>query len=243
MTRHMVVLTGWAVGKFPWKTLFSLLEKHFEITFVDWEDIFSIDGFKKKVLHLIDDKKNFSLMGWSLGAMVALEIAKVLFERIDNLILISGTLKFVNDKDSLCTTLLSKDTIDKMIYMLKSDKDSTLNKFYKNFFSKSEKTDGHYERFIDEMRLFGSYYNINSLVCGLEYLKTMDFREIPLPLSPLLIHGDSDIICPYKSSEYIKEKYKNSNLIKLQNTGHIPFYTHPHRCYEIIKKYLEVESL
>ena len=33
----------------------------------------------------------------------------------------------------------SKDTIDKMIYMLKSDKDSTLNKFYKNFFLKLKK--------------------------------------------------------------------------------------------------------
>ena len=108
----MVVLTGWAVGKFPWKTLFGLLEKHFEITFVDWDDVFSIDGFKKKVLHIIDDKikggKNFTLMGWSLGSMVAVEIAQILYKRIDNLILISGTLKFVNDKDDIYTALLVK---------------------------------------------------------------------------------------------------------------------------------------
>ena len=71
--------------------------------------------------------------------MVAVEIAQILYKRIDNLILISGTLKFVNDKDDIYTALWSKDTIDKMIYMLKSDKDSTLNKFYKTFFLKLKK--------------------------------------------------------------------------------------------------------
>ncbi len=241
MTRHMVVLTGWAVGKFPWKTLFGLLEKHFEITFVDWDDVFSIDGFKKKVLHIIDDKikggKNFTLMGWSLGSMVAVEIAQILYKRIDNLILISGTLKFVNDKDDIYTALWSKDTIDKMIYMLKSDKDSTLNKFYKNFFSKTEKRDGHYERFMKEIKFHKPCCNINSLICGLEYLKNTDLREISLPLSPLVIHGDRDVICPYKSSEYIKEKFKNAKLVTLQNTEHIPFYTDPSKLYEIIKRH------
>ena len=79
--------------------------------------------------------------------------------------------------------------------------------------------------------------NINSLICGLEYLKNTDLREISLPLSPLVIHGDRDVICPYKSSEYIKEKFKNAKLVTLQNTGHIPFYTDPSKLYEIIKRH------
>lgn len=245
MTRHVVVLTGWSVGKFPWKTLFSLLERHFDILFVDWEDVFTIDGFRKKTLHLINEKKikNFSLIGWSLGSITAMEIAKILPDEIDKLVLISGTLRFVDDKNSLYNTFWSKETLDKMIYMLKSDKDKTLNKFYKNLFSKSEKSDGHYKRFVNEMQCAKTTYSLNSLINGLEYLKVMDQREISHLYSPLLIHGNEDIICSYKSSEYIKGKLKNSNLVKLQNTGHIPFYTQPNKCYEIIEKYLEVESL
>ncbi|MDQ2085322.1 alpha/beta hydrolase [Herbivorax sp. ANBcel31] len=245
MKRRMVVLTGWSVGKFPWKTLLSLLNKHFEIIFVDWENVFSVDGFKKKVFSLLSEKKleKFSLMGWSLGSITAMDIAAHFPEKIENLILISGTLRFVKDEKKLYSTLWTKETIDKMIYMLKIDKDKILNKFYKNLFSKSEKSAGHYKRFISEVQCTKADYSVNSLLNGLEYLKVMDLRNISPDISPLLIHGCEDVICPYESGEYINKKFKNSNLVKLQGCGHIPFYTDPDTCYEIIEKHIEVESL
>lgn len=245
MTRHVVVLTGWSVDKFPWEPLFNLLEKKFNIIFVDWKDVFTIDGFKKKVLHLISTKKitNFSLIGWSLGSITAIEIAQVLPEKIDKLILISGTLKFANDEGNYNNTFWSKKTLDKMIQMLKDDKNKTLNNFYRNLFSKSEKNAGHYKSFFNKMQYAKIPCSVNALINGLEYLKVMDLKKVFIPHSPLLIHGSDDIICPYQSSEYIKGIFKTSILVKLQHTGHIPFYTKPNKCYEIIEKYLEVGCL
>ncbi|TYQ15827.1 UNVERIFIED_CONTAM: pimeloyl-[acyl-carrier protein] methyl ester esterase [Acetivibrio alkalicellulosi] len=247
MKKYLVILTGWAVSDFVWKPLTSLLEKHYEIILINWDNVLSTDCFVKKVSSILTEKKikNFSLLGWSLGSLIAIETAISFYSQIENLILISGTLKFVQDEITTYKIGWRREVLDKMIDKLNTNMNETLNKFFKNLFSHSELILGYYKLFNNEVINSKTLLDSTSLINGLVYLKDMDFRKSTynLNMPVLLVHGDKDIICPYESSEYIHNIIKSSHLVKLKEKGHMPFYTSYRECYEIIIKHIEENDI
>jgi pimeloyl-[acyl-carrier protein] methyl ester esterase len=242
MKEYLIILSGWAVQQFVWRPILNLLENDYEVIIIDWNDVDSLDGFKQKVMTILRKKdiNRFSIIGWSLGSLVAMDIVTSNSFKIDNLILISGTSKFIQDQTEKYNLGWHKKILHNMIYMLKKHPEETINKFYKNIFSKVEAKDGYYDRFSNEILYLNKKNSIDSLALGLEYLMLKDFRDkisqINIPV--LLIHGDEDLICTMKASEYLQNHLRTSRLVIFTETGHMPFYIKPHKCYKIIKNFI-----
>lgn len=243
MKKYLIILSGWAVPKFVWRPISNLLEKDYEVIIIDWNDVDSLHRFKQKVITILQEKdiNRFSIIGWSLGSLVAIDIVTSNLFKIDNLILFSGTSKFIQDVTEKYNIGWHKKILNNMISMLKKYPEETINKFYKNLFSKEEVKDGYYDRFSNEIQPLNEMDSIDSLALGLEYLMLKDVRDkinhINIPV--LLIDGEKDLICPMEASEYLQNHLKTSSLLILNETGHIPFYTKPDQCHKIIEIFIK----
>lgn len=240
MKEYLIIISGWAVQTVVWRPILNLLEKDYEVIIIDWNDVNSHDGFKEKVMTILKENhiNRFSIIGWSLGSLVAIDIVNTNSYKIDNLILISGTSKFIQDQREKYNIGWHKKILQSMIYMLKKHPEETINKFHKNLFSKLEVKEGYHDRYSNEILTSNKNSSIESLALGLEYLMLKDFRDkinnINIPV--LLIHGEKDLICPIQASEYIQNQLSTCRIVIFNETGHMPFYVKPNECYEIITK-------
>ena len=239
MKKYLIILSGWAVDPFVWQPICDLLSNEFKISIVTWDKVQSLDDFKNSVIGLINETKieKFSIIGWSLGSLVAFDIGNDYSPRIENIIIFSGTSKFVKDQSTEYEVGWDKKIVNRMIFRLNKNAEKTVEEFNRNLFSETEVENGYYDRFIDKSN---KNYPIKPLSLGLEYLITQDMRAKIKSINNkvLLIHGEKDLICPVKSGTYLKKNIKNAQLINLKETGHMPFFTKTNECYEIIKKYI-----
>lgn len=242
MKKSLVILSGWGVDKFVWRSIVELLKAEFEIFIIDWSDILSFEGAKDKVMKLLREKEieRFSLMGWSLGSLVGLDLARTYSSKIDNLILISPTCKFVKASSTGYDIGWHKKILERMITMLKNHPEKTLENFFRNLFTEEEVENELYHSYLKKVKSLDNEYSVESLALGLEYLMQRDFREEieDINIPALILHGDGDMICPVESGRYIRENLKESKLVILKQTGHIPFYTKPRHCYKLIINYI-----
>ncbi|KDR96635.1 pimeloyl-[acyl-carrier protein] methyl ester esterase [Peptoclostridium litorale DSM 5388] len=244
MKKHLLILSGWAIQPSAWKPLFDLLEQDYELSLVDWNDVDTLDGFNQKATRVIQKKgmDRFSVIGWSLGSLSAINIAAGNLFGIENIVLISGTGKFTQENSESYNCGWDEKIVNKMICSLEKNINHTLSSFYKKMFSQSEIKKGYHDCFLNEVVPLTEFDSVRSLVLGLEYLIKSDFREkincIDIPA--LLIHGCDDLICPVIASVYIHSHLKKSELIVFKETGHMPFYTNPQRCYEAINSFLNI---
>lgn len=242
MKNCLIILTGWAVGKFVWKPLCELLKQDYNITFIDWEDVTSADGFEDKVKALIREKgiERFSIIGWSLGSLVAIDIAANFLPQIDRMILFSATSRFIQDETGDYKIGWNRKIIDRMIFSLKKRSVEILDSFYKNLFTSSEVSSGYYEYFLKEMQHINKNYPVQYLYAGLEYLIMKDLRENlgSVDIPTLLIHGGDDRICPVEAGAYVNSCLKTSEMVVLAETGHAPFFTKTNQCWEVIKNHM-----
>lgn len=239
---YLIMLPGWGMKSFVWNKLNELLSKDFELIFIEWDNVLSLNEFKERVIKVIEQKRicTFSLLGWSLGSLVAQDIASDNFWNIKNLILVGCTSSFIKHKENGYNIGWNRKIVERMKSKLYKNPQETLYNFYDAMFSKEEKRKGYKNQFLQTLKNNTKNHSINSLSLGLDYLIQKDLRNklsyITIPL--LIIQGEDDNICSLEGAEYIKTMSVNSNIEIVMNAGHIPFYTEPNTCYSIISKFI-----
>jgi len=167
------------------------------------------------------------LVGWSLGGMLAMEIACRWPERIATLALISSTPSF-RLRDGWghgCDQELFSDFGNAVV--------SKAPRMMNRFFALMTLGDG----------LSRSAYNalarqaVNrpfptteaGITAGLELLSNIDLREQleELSMPTLIMHGEQDAIIPFAASLAMAEVLPDCQLQKFEACGHAPFLTQP----------------
>jgi len=238
---YLIMLPGWGMKNFVWNKLNKLLSKDFELIFIEWDNVLSLNKFKERVIKVIKQNQifTFSVLGWSLGSLVALDIASDNTFNIKNLILIGCTSSFIQHKEDRFNIGWNRKIVEIMKSKLYKKPQETLYDFYDAMFSKEEKRKGYNNEFFQTMKNNTENQSIDSLSLGLDYLIQKDLRtelsNITIPI--LIIQGEDDNICPLEGAVYIKNMSINSNIEIIKEVGHIPFFTNPNDCYSIISKF------
>ena len=238
---YLILLPGWSMKSFVWNKLNKLLSKDFELILIEWDNVLSLNEFKERVIKIIEQKQisTFSILGWSLGSLVAQDIASDNLWNIKSLILIGCTSSFIQHKESGYNIGWNKKIVERMKSKLYKKPQETLYDFYDAMFSKEEKQKGYNNEFLQIVKNNTKNQSIDSLALGLDYLMQKDLRtklsHINIPL--LIIQGEDDNICPLEGAEHIKNMSVNSNIDILREAGHIPFFTNPNVCYSIISEF------
>ncbi|MBU3178501.1 alpha/beta hydrolase [Clostridium estertheticum] len=240
---YLIMLPGFGMNSCVWKRISGFLSKDFELIFIEWDNIDLLDGFKQKVINIIEEKQlsSFSLLGWSLGSLVAEEIVLDNLWNINNLILIGGTSCFIQHKEDGYNLGWNKRIVERMKSQLYKNPKATLFNFYDSLFSDEEKKKGYNTQFLKIMEDNIKIQSVDSLALELDYLIQKDLRnklvDVNIPL--LMIHGEEDKICPIEATLYIKNILTHSNIEVIKSGGHIPFFTNPHDCYNFISKFIK----
>lgn len=240
---YLIMLPGWGMKDCVWNRISGYLSKDFELIFIDWTGVDSLNGFQNRVVDVLDKKKisSFSLLGWSLGSLTALEIASGSQFDIKQLILFGGTSSFVIHREDGYQNGWDSRIVERMQSLLYKNTRETLHDFYGAMFSEEEKRNSFHTEFLEmaDSRLSGQPADF--LALGLDYLIRTDLRDrladIKVPV--LMVHGGKDSICPLKAALHMKDNLKHATVSVIKDAGHVPFFTAPSLCYDAVSMFVE----
>ncbi|RXE59103.1 alpha/beta hydrolase [Acetivibrio mesophilus] len=239
--QKLVMLPGWSMDSSVWKPVTPVLSECFQLDFCEWHGINSMEGYTKRVWKLIEKEKGkLSLLGWSLGSLLAIDAACKYKDRVEKLILVSGTSRFTRDKETGYLCGWPKSTVKKMKKSVRVDREKTMNSFYSSLFSSKELKSKEY------VALLKADINTNAasfmeLEAGLDYLLAADVREHlgSIRADTLIIHGEMDTICPKEASLYIAQRMKGKAVLHImEGAGHVSFYSSSDDFSKLILKFI-----
>lgn len=224
---------GWATGPQVWPS--SLIEG--ESFLYNNEEFSEISDLERTVKELWQTRKEkIIVVGWSLGGMLALQLAQAHPEWIEKLVLLSSTPRFTTD--GLYTEGLPLSIVKNLSRRLKRRQRETQEDFYREMFAATESAAA--EKFNEISPAFFSLAG-EGLQKGLDYLLQTDLRgilsQIKVPVD--ILHGGADEICPPAAARYMAGLLPAAKLKLFPGAGHVLFFSHLAEVLKIIEEGME----
>jgi pimeloyl-[acyl-carrier protein] methyl ester esterase len=214
-----------------WRDFAKQLGRYYQVVCVDLpghgrsESIepFSLERISEALINVLPIEP-FNLLGWSLGATVAMDMAERFPERVKSLIVLAGNPQFVKTQD---WPGVKSETLEGFAELLKSDVQQTLIRFL------ALQVNGlvHGKSLLQQLKksiLEAPSPSQQILQSGLDILKNTDKREFVasnvLPVN--LILGDKDTLVPADSAQAVKQLNPNIHYQIMPSAGHAPFLSH-----------------
>lgn len=238
----LALLHGWGSSSKIWQPCITQLAKEFHVWCVDLPGHGESSNivWDKTVAQGVQLLKSALperciLIGWSLGGLLAQLFSHQYPERVQGLMLVASTPKFVADK--------------KWPHAMQV---STFNQFVKQYDASPQMTLSHFMALqalhgrslkqimvnLEQASLLQQpNHDLTSIRWGLEWLFELDLREafamIKLPI--ILFHGENDQVSPIKAAQQTVDSWQYSRLSKISCAGHVPFLSHPKEFIEQVK--------
>jgi pimeloyl-[acyl-carrier protein] methyl ester esterase len=230
----LVLLHGWGLNSGVWHTVIQPLSKRYKVITIDLPgfgenrdncpDDFSLDNIAALLATCIPP--NAVLLGWSLGGLLAQQIAIQGNNTLAGLITVASTPCFVNKAD-WCG--IKPAVLRLFEQQLENDYEQTLSRFLAiqalgSPLAKAE---------IRQLKTIIKHYPapaITALTGGLKLLSTVDLRtQINLITVPTLrMYGRLDSLVPAAGIEHIQQLQPNANSTIFVDAAHAPFMSDPH---------------
>jgi pimeloyl-[acyl-carrier protein] methyl ester esterase len=176
------------------------------------------------------------IVGWSMGAQIALRFHGSFSRETAGMVLVGGTPCFCQQGDN--DSGLPKSEVRSMAQRLRTDYKLTSGDFFKAMFADGEIPKSDLVRIAG--RTLGRLPDYPLALSALNALKDADLRgllpEISVPV--LLIHGTGDRICLPEASKYMASNIPGARLELLENRGHAPFLTDPERFNSLLASFV-----
>jgi non-heme chloroperoxidase len=182
---------------------------------------------------------NAILIGWSMGAQVALQAFPGLRSRLAAIVLVSGTPRFTATEGY--SHGVPDVAVKGLSLLLQRDFAGTVDDFYKRMF-----VDGELNAQLSG-QIFSEGHKIvpparHAARQALKCLATTDLRSelafVDVPV--LLIHGGGDSICLPSASQYMAEHLSDARLEIMEGAGHAPFMSRPGEFAGILTEFMDV---
>jgi pimeloyl-[acyl-carrier protein] methyl ester esterase len=177
-------------------------------------------------------------LGWSLGGLVALAAALRAPERIQALILMTATPRFVRAAD--WTPAMPEETLAQFHDGLVGDPAGTLTRFLALQVRGSDHARETLRTLRNELATRPAP-NPAALTLGLDLLRNEDLRG-PLPdLRPpsLWLFGSHDALVPAAVAERVRILLPEARTRVIAGAAHAPFISHPVETVEAIEEFLQ----
>lgn len=243
--RHLVLLHGWGLNAEVWRYTAERLAPHFCLHLIDLPGYGRSEGFgamplgemAKTVLDAAPEKAAW--LGWSLGGLVASQIALSAPERVEKLITVASSPCFAAQDD---WPGIRSDVLHGFQHQLSEDFQRTVERFLalQTLGSDSARQDA---RLLKSIVLGQPMPGVEVLNGGLDILRSVDLRQPMTALTvPLLrIYGALDGLVPRKVVPLLDELWPQSRSEIMAKASHAPFVSHPDAFCSIVESFLIAE--
>ncbi|SFS31034.1 alpha/beta fold hydrolase [Marininema halotolerans] len=228
-------LSGWSVDSSVWEGVVEMAP-HLIHEHVDFLGC----GSAQAVLERAEEKfvalpSPIRMVGWSLGAILALQLAQRYSECIQQLFLIGSTGRFVRQNDSHGW---DSRVLRRMERRIEKDVEGTLRDFDTRLFSEREKARGEGERWQTHRQTMPTDREMRG---GLQMLATFDWYQenVSLGVEAYLLSGQEDHICPPEGASRLYSSLSNATLEVWEGAGHLPFWTEEQRFHKWLVERME----
>ncbi|MDT8316596.1 MAG: alpha/beta fold hydrolase [bacterium] len=240
--RPLVFIHGWSMAAPLWQRQIEHFAKSgYEATAIDLrghgksfkDGPYTISQFAYDLKDFIHDRglEKPVLVGWSMGAMVALEFIIKHPSKAAGICLVGGMPRFT-EADDYPHGLPLKD-VKGMKVKLKRDFERTMGEFRESISEGLSESD-------KEILMNAAFPDLKASKASLVELMEDDLREglEKIKLPTLLIHGDKDRVSLRAASEYMLERISGSRLALIKGAGHVPFLSHKDEFNETLEEFL-----
>ncbi len=235
--RPLVLLHGWAMAAAAFSELASLLANDFRLLIPDLpghgksdpagnNDLYGVASSLNRWLAAIESTP-VALGGWSLGGMLALEMARQKPLAIERLVLIGTTPRFASGDD--WTFGLPVVQVRALARNLERRFETTLSDFFNLAFAGEDISK---ER-LREIRNFavkrGPLPDPGAALTLLEGLAVQNQLDTLAQIgqTTLVMHGEMDQITPLAAGKYLAEALPHGQLMEFPGVGHALFLSRP----------------
>jgi pimeloyl-[acyl-carrier protein] methyl ester esterase len=230
----VVLLHGWASHPQVFRGLARALEKHVRV------QVLALPGFGETAacapytLEKIADTlaaaapKQCSVVGWSLGAHVALAWARRAPQQVGRVALIGATPCFTQraGDTNAWPHAVSAQVMRQFTAQIQRDCPSVLRRFV----ALQSHGDAHAVRVAHKLRsvLFTNPLPAQAVLeAGLEILRSSDLRQTlsSIQQPALVMHGENDAVTPCTAGRALSELLPNAEFHVIAGAGHAPFLT------------------
>lgn len=165
------------------------------------------------------------LLGWSLGAQVAMQLASQQPKRIEKLVLVSATPRFLNAPD----WPLGRDTASLAAIRDAARKDPVqMQRDFLDLQLRGSPLSDERRAALTAALLEQGTASPGGLMAGLDVLEHSDLRSTVLSIAAptLLIAGRRDRITPSGASEWLAQQLPRARNVELPRAAHAPFLSH-----------------
>ncbi|EOC8684008.1 pimeloyl-ACP methyl ester esterase BioH [Enterobacter roggenkampii] len=228
---HLVLLHGWGLNAEIWHCIREELSSHFTLHLVDLPGFgrshgfgaMSLDEMAQQVLDAAP--QNAVWLGWSLGGLVASQIALSRPDRVKALVTVASSPCF-SAQDAWPG--IKPEVLAGFQQQLSEDFQRTVERFLalQTMGTETARKDA---RTLKQTVLSLPMPEVEVLNGGLELLKTVDLRAplASLTIPHLRIYGYLDGIVPRKVAPLLDDLWPKSQSMVVAKAAHAPFISHP----------------
>ena len=228
---HLVLLHGWGLNAEVWHCINEELASQFTLHLVDLPGYGRSHGYGAMTLEemaqaVVDAAPQHAIwLGWSLGGLVASQIALSWPERVKALVTVASSPCFSAQE---MWPGIKPDVLAGFQQQLSDDFQRTVERFLalQTMGTETARQDA---RALKQVVLSLPMPDVEVLNGGLEILKTVDLREplIALAMPHLRIYGYLDGLVPRKVVPLLDSLWPDSESQVIAKAAHAPFISHP----------------
>ncbi|ARC54058.1 pimeloyl-ACP methyl ester esterase BioH [Candidatus Riesia pediculicola] len=232
--QNIVLIHGFGFNSEVWKNTIHQEDRNFRFHLVDLPGhgcnhqvlIESVDQVIEKIWE--NSPKRAIWLGWSLGGLIASEIALRYKDQVRALITVSSSLYFIQEKkDHLLWPGITEKSLKNFKNQLSENFEETIRRFLfiQNLGSNRLKKD---LKSLKNSILSYPRPNLESLSFWINVLRKIDLRKVMSKFKKpfLRIYGEFDQIVPKSVIPLINFLIPNSQSVLIKGSSHAPFISH-----------------
>ncbi|WP_432821042.1 alpha/beta fold hydrolase [Trichloromonas sp.] len=180
----------------------------------------------------------FSLLGWSMGGQVAIELCQSAAGPVDRLILVGSTPRFAAGDG--WEHGLPDVQVRTMARNLNRNYLKTMGSFFELMFAGETLTGERYRQVIDRVVRAGRLPEPQVALAALDTLRTIDQRPLLAGIAcpTLVMHGDLDQVTLPAAGRCLAETIPGARLALLPGLAHAPFLSRPQQVFRLWREFL-----
>ncbi len=181
------------------------------------------------------------LLGWSLGGLLAQQLAARYPDRIQSLTCLASTARFTQNDG--WQWAVSPPLLADFIQALAIEASTVVKKFWRLQLQGSDNARPLMKQLTAQMQ-DRHLPSLTGLMQGLRLLKAIDNRQLltQLSLPTLWLLGENDPLIPAEIMQAIQTLQPHSHIQIIEGASHMPFFSHPQPTAEALLQFLQTTS-